>query len=262
MCFDPDSRPPDLPADLPRLAGAGGAEQLELESSDGTRLSAALAQAPGGEDVGVVIVPDVRGLYRFYIELAERFAAAGHPAIAFDPFGRTAGTGERPEDFDYAPHLQQTTVGQVQADMAAAVAALRERAAVQAVVAVGFCFGGFQVFQAAANPALGLAGVVGFYGILAPRFGAPAPADLASEVRVPVLGLFGGEDHAIPEDDVHAYERALAAAGVDHEIVVYPGAPHSFFDRKAREFAGESEDAWRRTVGFLDRAKTGLRSAT
>jgi carboxymethylenebutenolidase len=264
MCFDPDSRPPDLPADLvlPRLAGAAGAEILELASADGTRFSAALAGAPGGDEAGVVIVPDVRGLYRFYIELTERFAAAGHPAIAIDPFGRTAGTGERGEDFDYMEHVQQTRVGQVQADIGAAAAVLRERTGARAVVAVGFCFGGFQVFHAASNADLGLAGVVGFYGALGSRRGEPSPAEVAASVAVPVLGLFGGEDHAIPEEEVHAYERALRDAGAEHEIVVYPGAPHSFFDRKAKEFAGESEDAWRRTLGFLERAKTQLRSAT
>ena len=108
MCFAFDARPPDLPADLalPRMAGGAGAEKLELTSADGTRFSAALAEAPeapGGP--GVVILPDVRGLYRFYVELAERFAQAGHHAIAIDYFGRTAGTGERDDDWDYMPHV-------------------------------------------------------------------------------------------------------------------------------------------------------------
>jgi carboxymethylenebutenolidase len=43
----------------------------------------------------------------------------------------------------------------------------------------------------------------------------------------------------------------LERAGVDHEIVVYPGAPHSFFDRKQEEFAAASTDAWTRTLDFL-----------
>src|ERR687888_1795532 len=130
MCFDFDSRPPDLPADLvlPALAGGAGAELLELTSADGTRFSAALAEAPEGSDPGVVILPDVRGLYRFYVELAERFAQAGYHAIAIDYFGRTAGTGMRGEDFDYQPHVQQTRVESVQLDIAAALQALRERA--------------------------------------------------------------------------------------------------------------------------------------
>ena len=47
------------------------------------------------------------------------------------------------------------------------------------------------------------------------------------------------------------FERALADAGVEHDIHVYPGAPHSFFDRKYDEFAAECEDAWRRVLDFL-----------
>ena len=46
MCFAFDARPPDLPPDLARIAGGAGAELLELESADGTRFSAALAESP------------------------------------------------------------------------------------------------------------------------------------------------------------------------------------------------------------------------
>jgi carboxymethylenebutenolidase len=67
-----------------------------------------------------------------------------------------------------------------------------------------------------------------------------------------VLGLFGGADEAIPQEQVDEFEAALSQAGVEQEIHVYPGAPHSFFDKKQDEFADESEDAWRRILGFLD----------
>ncbi len=62
----------------------------------------------------------------------------------------------------------------------------------------------------------------------------------------------GGADEGIPVEDVRAFERALEEAGVAHEIVVYDGAPHSFFDRKFEEFADSSADAWRRTVAFVE----------
>jgi carboxymethylenebutenolidase len=254
MCFDFDARPPELPADLrlAPLAGGAGAELLELTSADGTRFSAALAEAPEGSEPGVVILPDVRGLYRFYVELAERFAQAGHDTIAIDYFGRTAGTGERDEDFEYMPHVQQTRVEPVQLDVAAAVEALRERTGVRSMVAVGFCFGGSQSFAAATSAELDLVGAVGFYGRLVPsREGAPAPLEHAAQTRCPVLGLFGGADTAIPAEDVEAFDRALDESGAEHEIVTYPGAPHSFFDRAQAEHAEASEDAWRRVLGFL-----------
>jgi carboxymethylenebutenolidase len=254
MCFDFDSRPPDLPADLvlPAMAGGAAAELLELTSADGTRFSAALAEAPDGAARAVVILPDVRGLYRFYVELAERFAQAGHHAIAIDYFGRTAGTGERDNEWDYMPHVIQTRVAQVQADAGAALQALRERTGATAAATVGFCFGGSQSFAAGATAELGLDRVVGFYGRLVPqREGAPTPIDLAPQIRCPVLGLFGGADEAIPPEHIEAFERALQDGGVEHEIHVYPGAPHSFFDRKFDEHAEACEDAWRRVLGFV-----------
>src|SRR2546430_209823 len=126
MCFSFDARPPAPPIDLllAPIAGGAGAELLELTSADGTRFSAALAQAPEDRGAGVVILPDVRGLYPFYSELAERFAQAGHHAIAIDYFSRTAGLGPRGEDFDYGPHREQVKLGRATEDIAAAIAEL------------------------------------------------------------------------------------------------------------------------------------------
>src|SRR4051812_13613886 len=104
MCFDSDSLPP-----VPAISGAAVShEDLELEAADGNRLAAfaALPDEPSG--VGIVVLPDVRGLYRFYEELALRFAERGHTAIAFDYFGRTAGVAKRDDDFPYMDHFGQT----------------------------------------------------------------------------------------------------------------------------------------------------------
>jgi carboxymethylenebutenolidase len=263
MCFDYDSRPPDLPSDLicRPIAGGAAAEQLVLTSAGGTDFSAALAEAPEGGEPGVVIIPDVRGLYPFYIELAERFADGGHSAIAFDYYGRTAGLGPRDDEFDYAPHREQVQLGQALEDLDAAIAALRERTGVESVVTVGFCFGGSISFVAGADPQLELTGVVGLYGVLDPsRFDGQGVLTQAANISHPVLGLFGGADQAIPAEQVKEFESALSDAGVEHEIHVYPGAPHSFFDRKQDEFADESEDAWRRILGFLGELTERARS--
>ncbi|HEX4108228.1 MAG TPA: dienelactone hydrolase family protein [Solirubrobacteraceae bacterium] len=254
MCFDHDSRPPGLPAEVP-IAGAAAAERLELTSADGTRVSAALAQAPEAAPTGVVILPDVRGLYRFYVELAERFAEAGHSAIAMDYFGRTAGTGERGEDFDFWPHVAETRLPQVQADAAAGLAVLRERTGVRAAVTVGFCFGGSQSLMVATRPDLGFSGVIAFYGGLADRGEVmPSPIDRAGDMHGPILGLYGEADDHIPMAQVSELDQRLTAAGVEHEIYSYAGAPHSFFDRRFDEYADACEDAWRRMLGFLSDA--------
>jgi carboxymethylenebutenolidase len=251
MCFQYDSLPPLPPRDLvlAPIAGGAGAELLELTSADGTRFSAAIAESsdPRG---GVVILPDVRGLYPFYSDLAERFAQAGYHAITLDYFGRTAGLGPRDEEFEYMPHVQELKVPQVQDDLRAAAQALKEWTGVDRPATVGFCLGGFESFMAAADVS-GLSAAIGLYGILSDRFGIPGPIARAAEMRCPVLGLFGGADQAIPVEEVEQFDEALSAAGVEHEIHIYPGAPHSFFDRRFEEHAEASEDAWRRMLGFL-----------
>ena len=248
MCFDRDSLPP-----VPALTGAAVShDDLVLEASDGNRLAAfsAIPEEPSG--AGIAILPDVRGLYRFYEELALRFAERGHSAIAIDYFGRTAGVEKRGDDFEYMPQVEQTTPEGVQADVGAAVARLRDDGA-SAVFTVGFCFGGRHSWLAAAG-GHGLAGAIGFYGRPGPgRDGSPGPMDRAAELDAPILALMGGADAGIPVEDVRAFERALETAGVEHEIEIYDGAPHSFFDRKFEEFAAASDDAWRRVLAFVER---------
>jgi carboxymethylenebutenolidase len=246
VCHDPDSGPP-----IPPIAGAAVShDDLVLESADGNRFAAFAAGPDTPARCGVVVLPDVRGLHAFYEELTLRLGEQGIAAVAIDYFGRTAGVGKRGEDFPYRDHVAQTTSASVQADVAAAVAHLRSRDGIAAVFTIGFCFGGRHSWLSTAG-GHGLAGAVGFYGSTGPRNGEDGPTQRAAEFRAPVLALMGGADQAISVDDVAAFEAALAAAGVEHEVVTYDGAPHSFFDRKQAEFADASSDAWRRVLAFL-----------
>ncbi|MCL6649310.1 MAG: dienelactone hydrolase family protein, partial [Chloroflexi bacterium] len=115
----------------------------------------------------------------------------------------------------------------------------------------GFCFGGAQSWLQAAN-GHGLAGAIGFYGRPgAGRDGSPGPAARAKEMTAPILALMAGNDPGIPPEAVEELRQALQEAGIDHEIVVYPGAPHSFFDRAYEQYARESADAWERVLAFI-----------
>src|SRR3954467_15121721 len=173
MCFDTDSLPP-----IPVLSGGAGAhEDLVLESSDGGRFAAFAALPDEASDTGVVILPDVRGLYRFYEELALRFAERGYAGMGIDYFGRTAGVEKRGDDFEYRPHVEQTTPEGVQADVGAAAAWLRGRG-FATVFTVGYCFGGRNSWLAAAG-GHGLAGAVGFYG--------RPPLDATDRMGAPIL---------------------------------------------------------------------------
>ena len=251
MCFEADSEPP-----VPRIAGASVShEDLILDAADGDRFAAFRAVPDAPKGVGVVVLPDVRGLSHFYEELALRFAEHGFHAMACDYFGRTAGTGKRDDDFDFMEHVRQTTQAGIQADVAAAVAYLRSRQGGEArsVFTVGFCMGGRHSWLSAAGKH-GLAGAIGFYGRPGPGAdGSAGPLARVSEFEAPILALMGGDDPGIPQDDVDAFEAALADAGIEHEVVTYPGAPHSFFDRKQEEFADASADAWERVLRFLAR---------
>jgi carboxymethylenebutenolidase len=233
------------------MIGGSGGENLTLASADGTPFRAHLARASDG-DAGVVIAPDVRGLHPFYVELAQRFATAGVHAIALDYFGRTAGMDLRPDDFDYMPHVRQTTPKSVFADIAASRATLERETGVRRVFVLGFCFGGRIAFLASAEQP-GLAGVVGFYGRLGKRENEtwPVPADRAPRMRAPVLGLFGGDDPSIPPSDSATFDVALTSAKLNHHLETYSGAPHSFFDRTFNEHKKECDDAWRRVLGFM-----------
>jgi carboxymethylenebutenolidase len=249
VCFELDSLPP-----IPEIAGAAVSHQdLVLSSADGTRFAAFAATPDDRAAVGIVVLPDVRGLYRFYEELALRFAERGSAAVAIDYFGRTGGVGKRDDDFPYMEHVAQTEPAAIQADVAAAVAWLRspEGGSRKHVFTVGFCFGGRHSWLAAAA-GHELEGAVGFYGSTGERNGQPGPIQLAGQMKAPILALQAGDDANITAEDNAAFDGALAAAGVEHEVVTYEGAPHSFFDRRQAEHQAASDDAWARVLRFID----------
>jgi carboxymethylenebutenolidase len=256
MCFDTDSRPPITPI----AGGSLDSREVTLTAADGNRFSAFVARAAEPIGAGIVILPDVRGLHAYYEDLALRFAESGIDAIAIDYFGRTAGRGRRDTGFDYTPHVTQTTFAGMSADVRAAAAYLRsdEGGNVGTLFTVGFCFGGRFAFVTA-TLGLDLAGVIGFYGVPvgAGRNDVPVPADVAGSFASPILAIFGGADPAIPRSSIASFEVALQQAGVDHRVVTYPNAPHSFFDRKADEFARTSAEAWDEVLRFI-RERSGI----
>lgn len=251
MCVDNDSRPP-----IPPIAGgSAGSSDLRLASADGTRFMAHVARASAPTGAGMVVIPDVRGLHPYYKELADRFAEIGVDAVAIDFFARTAPSDDRGESFDFMAHVPQTTPETLQADIAAAAAYLRsvDGGQVRSLFSVGFCFGGALSYLQAAS-GLGYAGVIAFYGWplgLRRWPDRPKPIDATARYTCPVLSIFGGADEGIPQSAVEEFDAACRRARVTHDFTVYPGAPHSFFDRKQADFAEASADAWRRVQGFV-----------
>ncbi|MEO7395234.1 MAG: dienelactone hydrolase family protein [Candidatus Limnocylindria bacterium] len=246
MCFDDDARPP-----LPPIRGAAlDARDLTLTSRDGASIRAYAALALQSTGVGMLIIPDVRGLHPYYEELALRFAEAGVHAIAVDLYARTASGEPRGVDFDHEPHVMGLDPQAVNDDVAAAAAWMSDHA--ESLFSIGFCLGG-RVSLVQASTGLGLAGVIGLYPwpVGPHRSGIAAPADLAPSFACPVLAIFGGADRGIPEDQRAAFDHALAQAGVPHRSVSYVDAPHSFFDRNAQEHAEASAAAWDEILSFV-----------
>ncbi|HXN91405.1 MAG TPA: dienelactone hydrolase family protein [Candidatus Sulfotelmatobacter sp.] len=232
---------------MPPISGAAADHgEIVLTAADGTKFAAYFARASKPTGAGMVVLPDVRGLHRFYKELAQRFAEAGIDSVAIDYFGRTAGIGDRGDGFDFMPHVQQTTPEGIAADTAEAIAYLRSKdgGAVKSVFTVGFCFGGSNSYNQSAMQKE-LDGAIGFYG--RPSRSEPYIA----EMKAPLLLMVAGADAATPLDVSRDFDKALTKAGVEHETQIYKDAPHSFFDRGFAEWKDACDDAWRRILAFV-----------
>lgn len=249
MCHADDSCPPPLPG----TSQPATVEQLIIGVQP---FRAAHAMPARRASVAVLVLPDGRGLHPFYARLALALAEVGVEALAIDLYGRTAGTAERGVDFVSGSHSAQLTAAGVRTDLATGVTRLRGDDAHRRVVAVGFCLGGRVSLLAATMAELDLAGAVAFYPQTTgpARSELPAPDERVAQLRCPVLTLFGAADELIPSAAVSKWRAGLAAAPVPHEVIVYPGAPHSFFDRAAGKHADAATDAARRLMDFLGAA--------
>lgn len=249
MCHDDASRPPAPPI----VGDVATRERVTLTAADANQFAASVALPVVAPRAGVVILPDIRGLHPYYEALAERFAEAGFAAIAIDYFGRTAGLPEgglRSDDFDYPAHVEQTTHAGLEADISAAIEALRaDTSPTLPILTVGFCFGGAHSWRLAATD-VDVAGCIGFYG-RPERVG-----EQADHVRKPILMLIAGADAHIDLDAALALAAMMREAGADVTDVVYEGAPHSFFDRSFNEWQAVCDDAWAQILQFADRTIT------
>jgi carboxymethylenebutenolidase len=246
MCYDDNAHPPTPPG----ATGQAHGEELVLTAADGNRFLAFVGHPAKPGKAQMLIYPDVRGLFQFYKDLALRFAEVGITAIAIDYFGRSAGLTSRDESFEFMPHVMQITLPSFSQDVHAALDYLHKQQAGASVFTVGFCMGGSLSFFTGMEASFGFAGVIGFYAGMSRGFGGGTILERAGEVKYPALGLFGGADQGIPVENVRLFDDTLDKTSQPHTIVIYDGAPHSFFDRRASDFAEASTDAWKRILAF------------
>ena len=176
-------------------------------------------------------------------DVTRRFAEQGYVALAPDLYHGVVAT-EPDEARKLVMALDMAAaVGEIQQ----AISYLLEQAAVGSEKAgiVGFCMGGrLTLMTALADDNLGAA--IAFYG-------SPLEPAQVGELKAPLLGLYGSADSGIPVDGVNAMATALEEDGIEHEIQIYDGAQHAFFnDTRANSYNAEAAaDAWARALAWF-----------
>jgi carboxymethylenebutenolidase len=205
----------------------------------------------------ILVVHEIFGVHEHIKDICRRFARLGYYAIAPELFAREGDAAKEPdmrklmaEIVDKAPDRE------VAADLAATLRFAQASGAADASRAaiVGFCWGGRQTWLfAAKTPSLKAA--VAWYGPLAVPNDAARPQnppDVIGALKVPVLGLYGGSDKAIPLAQIAAMQEKLAAAGGGSKIIVYPDAGHAFFaDYRPSYAKADAEASWKEATAWL-----------
>jgi carboxymethylenebutenolidase len=236
---------------------ATGLETQEARiAKRGGELPAYLAKPAGAGNCPIILIAqEIFGLNDHIRDIARRFAALGYLAIALDFFAGFGDVSRAPDINAIRAILAKVPDAATMADFDAALAFAGTHGGDPARAAItGFCWGGrIAWLYAAHNPSLRAA--IPWYGRLDgdrtpnhPRW----PVDIAGELKVPTLGLYGGADPSIPLTQVEDMRARLLASSAPAEIIVYADAPHAFFADYRESFRPEpAQDGWRRAVEFL-----------
>jgi len=208
------------------------------------QLMAAWAPAAGKTRGAVLIIHENRGLTDHIRNVAGRFAASGHAALALDLLSAEGGTAAFAGEAEVGAALSAAPPARFDADMKAAVTELRRRAPRTPIAAIGFCFGGGMVWRLLAAGERRLDAAAPFYGPF------PQGGDL-SGAKAAVLGVYGGLDARVNATR-DAARAALEAAGLDHRILTFTEANHAFFNDTGPRFnAPTAEEAWHRVLSWF-----------
>lgn len=225
-------------------------EIIEFPSNGGTG-QGYLAVPESGNGPGVVVIQEWWGLVDHIKELCDRFAAEGFVALAPDLY-----RGESTTEPDEAGKLMMTlNIEQAAKDMSGAVDEVAGRShASGGVAVVGFCMGGGLALMVAAKRGDTVKAVAPFYGLIPWQGAQPDYTQMTAAVQ----GHYAEKDDFFNPEAVAGLERQLATAGVEHELFIYPGVDHAFFNDTRPEVydADAAALAWSRTLDFF-RSKLG-----
>lgn len=224
-----------------------GAEMVEYAGPDGEMLPGYLARPAdaAGPLPAVIVLQEWWGLNEHIKDVTRRLALEGFVALAPDLYKGVVAT-EPDEARKLVMELDMPAAVQ-EIGSAADFLLAQEFVGGEQVGVMGFCMGGGLTLQTA----LADAGT-GRFGAAVAFYGQPLTPDEAAQVQTPILGLYGADDGGIPVVAVNMMGEALTAAGVENEIHIYEGAPHSFFNDTRESYRPEAAaDAWERTVAWF-----------
>jgi len=219
-------------------------EIIEFPSNGGTG-QGYLAVPESGSGPGVVVIQEWWGLVDHIKEVCDRFAAEGFVALAPDLY-----RGETTTEPDEAGKLMMTlNIEHAAKDMSGAVDEVARRSGGSGVAVIGFCMGGGLALMVAANRGDAVKAVAPFYGLI-PWQGAQPDY---SQMTAAVQGHYAEKDDYFNPEAVAGLEKQLDAAGVTHELFIYPGVDHAFFNDTRPEVydADAASTAWTRTLEFF-----------
>ncbi|MEO8303585.1 MAG: dienelactone hydrolase family protein [Betaproteobacteria bacterium] len=213
--------------------------------------------AAGGPFPVVLVAAEVFGLNPYIKDICRRLAKVGYYAIVPDLYTRKADLTKVTAMAEIMPivNTKYDTELVTDYDATVAFAAASGKADTNRMAITGFCRGGRTVLvYAAANPKLKAAAA--WYGPIGGQANEYTPRtamDRVAEIKVPVLGLYGGKDAGIPVDQVEKFFAALKAAGTPSEVVIYPEAGHGFnADFRPDSYRkADSDDAWGRMLAWF-----------
>ncbi|MBE2295591.1 MAG: dienelactone hydrolase family protein [Phycisphaerales bacterium] len=204
--------------------------------------------SPGKQAPLVLMIHDWDGLTDYEVKRANMLAERGYAVFAADLFGKGVRPTEMADKRQHTGALYQDRE-KMRALMKGALDAGRAKGAnTDNAVAVGYCFGGAAVLELARSGA-DLKGFATFHGGLE----TPAGQNYA-QTKGEILVMHGTADTAVTMDQFAALAKELEAAGVQHEMVTYGGAPHAFTVFGSDRYREDADrKSWALFNGFLDR---------
>lgn len=228
-------------------AGAFASESKDVsyKSGDETVNGKLFSPAGKGPFPALIVIHEWWGLNDWVKQQASKLADQGYVALAVDLY-----RGKVADNPDLAHELMRgVPEDRANRDLRAAYDFLASQPNVKKdrIGSIGWCMGGgYSLDIALAEPQL--AAAVINYGHLA------TDTTELKKINAPILGLFGGQDHGIPPEDVKKFQQTMEQLGKKIEIKIYPDAGHAFENPNNKQGyrAEDAADAWQRTIRFLD----------